>query len=36
VGPEPIGVPLRSPYSVSTLGASVLPSLSVIRVLLSW
>src|SRR5215218_1374806 len=35
VGPEPIGVPLRSPYSVSTLGASVLPSLSVIRVLLS-
>src|SRR5918995_1872449 len=36
VGPEPIGVPLRSPYSVSTLGASVLPSLCVIRVLLSW
>src|SRR5215207_7072197 len=36
VGPEPIGVPLRSPYLVSTLGASVLPSLSVIRVLLSW
>src|SRR5215203_2625333 len=36
LGSEPIGVPLRSPYSVSTLGASVLPSLCVIRVLLSW
>src|SRR5215211_6150692 len=36
VGPEPIEVPLRSPYSVSTLGTSVLPSLCVIRVLLSW